>query len=140
METEKKKQPAKVAAKQDGKQLLVMRIGGKISIRKDMEDTLMMMHLSRKHMCTIIPSTPTWLGMVRKVKDFIAWGEADAETIALLQEKRGEKGKDGKSKPFFRLNPPRGGYERKGTKVAFKAGGALGYRGTKINDLIKRMI
>ena len=40
----------------------------------------------------------------------------------------------------FYLNPPRKGFERKGIKVSFKAGGALGYRGEKINDLIQRML
>ncbi len=41
-------------------------------------------------------------------------------------------------KPIFRLNPPKGGYE--GIKRTFKTGGALGYRGNLINDLIRRMI
>jgi len=39
----------------------------------------------------------------------------------------------------FRLHPPRKGYERGGVKHSFKAGGALGYRGEKINDLLRRM-
>jgi len=39
----------------------------------------------------------------------------------------------------FRLHPPRKGYERGGVKRSFKAGGALGYRGEKINDLLRRM-
>ncbi|WP_297519181.1 50S ribosomal protein L30 [Thermococcus sp.] len=42
-------------------------------------------------------------------------------------------------KPVFRLHPPRGGL--KGTKKrSFKEGGALGYRGEKINELIERML
>jgi len=41
-------------------------------------------------------------------------------------------------KPIIRLHPPRKGYE--GIKRAYAAGGALGYRGKKINDLIKRML
>ena len=40
-------------------------------------------------------------------------------------------------KPLFRLHPPRKGYE--GIKRSFKEGGALGYRGEKINQLIRRM-
>jgi len=43
-------------------------------------------------------------------------------------------------KPFFRLLPPRKGFERKGTKRHFAVGGALGYRKEKINDLIQRML
>ncbi|MHA1992551.1 MAG: 50S ribosomal protein L30 [Candidatus Hodarchaeales archaeon] len=42
-------------------------------------------------------------------------------------------------KPFFRLHPPKGGYKGKGIKYAYKATGALGYRGSTINDLIKQM-
>jgi len=42
-----------------------------------------------------------------------------------------------KLKPLFRLHPPRKGYE--GIKRSFKDGGALGYRGEKINQLIRRM-
>jgi len=42
-------------------------------------------------------------------------------------------------KPVFRLHPPRGGL--KGSKKrSFREGGALGYRGEKINDLIERML
>ena len=41
-------------------------------------------------------------------------------------------------KPVFRLHPPVKGYE--GNKHSFKEGGALGYRGQAINDLVRRMI
>ena len=43
-------------------------------------------------------------------------------------------------KKFFRLKPPSKGYERKGVKTAYKEGGALGYRGEEINQLLIRMI
>ena len=43
-------------------------------------------------------------------------------------------------KTFFKLNPPRKGFERKGIKVPFAQGGVLGYRKDKINDLLERMI
>jgi large subunit ribosomal protein L30 len=41
--------------------------------------------------------------------------------------------------PFFRLRPPSKGF-RKNIKKAYGAGGELGYRGEKINDLVERMI
>ena len=41
-------------------------------------------------------------------------------------------------KPVFRLHPPKKGYE--GIKRAYTVGGALGYRGKEINDLIRRML
>ena len=42
------------------------------------------------------------------------------------------------AKPVFRLSPPKKGYE--GNKKSFQNGGALGYRGNDVNDLIGRML
>ena len=41
--------------------------------------------------------------------------------------------------PFFKLHPPTKGFKGK-IKKSYGAGGELGYRGDKINDLLKRMI
>src|SRR5208283_2154399 len=41
--------------------------------------------------------------------------------------------------PLFKLHPPSKGYKGK-TKRGFNAGGEAGYRGEKINELVKRMI
>lgn len=41
--------------------------------------------------------------------------------------------------PLFKLPPPTKGYKGK-TKKSFRAGGEAGYRGEKINDLVKRMV
>ena len=41
-------------------------------------------------------------------------------------------------KPVLRLHPPLGGFG--GSKLAFRQGGALGYRGKDINALILRML
>ena len=43
-------------------------------------------------------------------------------------------------KHFFRLSPPEKGYERGGIKHPYSTGGALGYRGNAINDLLNRMM
>lgn len=45
-----------------------------------------------------------------------------------------------KLKPFFRLHPPIGGFERKGIKMPFAKGGVLGQRADKINLLISKML
>jgi large subunit ribosomal protein L30 len=41
--------------------------------------------------------------------------------------------------PFFRLHPPTKGFKGK-IKKSYGVGGELGYRGEKINELLKRMI
>lgn len=151
-------QKIKMSEKQN-KKIAVVRIRGGIGIKKTILDTLKMLHVYRQNYCVVIESSPSYMGMIRKAKDYITWGEIDDETYKLLAEKKGEgykgretdtKGKikykkfveiDGKKiKPFFRLNPPRKGFERKGIKVPFSKGGALGYRGDKIDELIKRML
>jgi len=43
-------------------------------------------------------------------------------------------------KKVFRLHAPRKGFERQGIKKMFSVGGAAGYRGAKINELIQRMM
>ena len=43
-------------------------------------------------------------------------------------------------KTFFKLSPPRGGFERGGIKTQFASGGAVGYRKEKINELVERML
>ena len=43
-------------------------------------------------------------------------------------------------KPYFRLKPPTGGFDKNGIKTPYSLGGALGYRKDDINNLIRRMI
>ena len=42
-------------------------------------------------------------------------------------------------KPLFRLHPPKKGFKGK-VKKSYTNGGVTGYRGTAINDLLKKMI
>jgi large subunit ribosomal protein L30 len=127
---------------QEMSKLAVVLIRGIHDLTTDKKDTLTMMHLLRKNVCVIIEDNAVNKGMINKIKDYVAWGEVNDDTLKLLIEKRAEKNpKDPKkTKPFFRLNNPKGGFERKGIKWPFTKGGALGYRGDKINDLIKKMI
>ena len=133
------------------KRIAIVRIRGGIDVRRSIKDTLAMLRLYRKNYCVVVEGSPSIIGMVNKIKDYVTWGEIDESTFKLLVEKRGElyKGRSErgfiivdkkKYKSFFRLSPPRGGFRRKGIKIPFKVGGALGYRAEKINELIKRMI
>ena len=111
----------------------VVRIRGITGIKKDIKDTMTMLNIHRKNHCVVLDKTPSTLGMIFKVKDYITWGDINEETLTLLKKKsEGNK--------FFRLNPPLKGYGRKGIKVSFTRGGGLGDRKEKINDLIRRML
>ena len=120
----------------------VVLIRGLIGINKDIKKTLYLLKLRKKHVCVVIENNESNRGMLKKAKDYITYGEIDEKTLKELLSKRGKEdhGNKGKLKPFFELAPPRKGFERKGTKKSFMDGGALGYRGNKINDLVTRMI
>ena len=142
------------------KKIAVIRVRGRVGVRKEIKHTLELLRLYRKNYCVVLPATESILGMVKKVNSYVTWGEIDDETFKLLLEKRGEpykgritdsKGKikyerkylvlnKKKYKPYFRLNNPKGGFGRKGIKIPFSVGGGAGYRGEKINDLIRRML
>jgi large subunit ribosomal protein L30 len=138
--------------------LAIVLVRGVVGVAQSVKDTLSLLRLNKKNYCVVIDNNPVNLGMIKKVKDYVTWGEIDEDTFKELVEKRGEEfqarltdrkekytykfleinGK--KYKLYFRLNPPRKGFGRKGIKLAFKVGGGLGYRAEKINDLLKRML
>ncbi len=161
MNVDKKTELAKKVAPQSEKsagKLVVVLVRGLIDLNRETKDTLRMLHLNRKNHCTIVEDTPSIRGMVVRVKDYVTYGPISDDVFGELVKKRGVlflgRKMDSKKKysydmlsvagkdylPYFRLSPPRKGFGRKGIKVAFIAGGGLGNRGEKINDLIQRML
>jgi len=107
-----------------------VRLRGRVNVRKDMNDTMDMLNLRRVNHCVLLEDNPTVKGMLKKVENWITWGEIKKETEEKLKKKKGEV-------KVYRLPPPSHGL--RSTKVHFPKG-ALGYRGDKINDLLERMI
>ncbi len=120
------------------KMIAIIRIKGQIGLKREIVETLYRLRLRKKYVCVVLEKpTKEQLGMLKKVKDFVSFGEIDADTYKELKEKRGKKDIQGKLKPFFRLHPPRGGIE---SKKHFGVGkGVLG-KNAKINELIRRML
>lgn len=54
------------------------------------EETLKLLGLSRVNHATLLTSSPSFLGMLHKVKDYVTWGEVDAGTILTMLRERGE--------------------------------------------------
>ena len=140
--------------------IAVIRIHGGVKINKKIEETLYRLRLRRKYSCVVLVNpTKEQSGMIKKLKDFVAFGEIDDKIFKELIEKRGqlidkskkidakkiiEEIKKGKKyeelnlKPFFRLHPPRKGIE---SKKHFGVGkGVLGNHKKEINKLIERML
>lgn len=70
--------------------LAVVRVRGRAGVRKEVEDTLRMLRLTRVNHCTLIDDRKQYLGMLEKVKDYVTWGEVDAEAVERLLKLRGE--------------------------------------------------
>lgn len=146
--------------------IAVIRIRGRVGVRKEIEDTMKMLRLHRKHHCVLLKMNDSVKGMLQKVKDYVTWGEISEDVLKRLVEKRGRKIGDkrlskeevvkvleelSKSeeqpskvliklglKPVFRLAPPSKGF-KKSIKQHYPKG-ELGYRGSAINELLERMI
>jgi large subunit ribosomal protein L30 len=149
---------------------VVLRIKGTVNVPHWARYTLDNLSLYKKFWATILPETPESIGMLRKIKDFVAWSHVDASFVKELLEKRGKtigskplkflpdsapyndidelaadlaKDKIRLSslqmvKPWFALNPPRGGFRRK-TKTQYHQKGVLG-EDKELVEIIKRMI
>jgi len=149
---------------------LVVRIKGTVNIPHWAKTTLDGLNLDRRFRATIVPETPESLGMLRSVKDIVAWTKTDSAMVRELLEKRGRKDgykpisntdlpKEYKSmdelasalaenkttmskidglKPWFALNPPRGGFKRK-TKTQYAQQGVLG-EDAELAEIVKRML
>jgi len=145
---------------------IVVRVRGGIHSRHDIRQTLNELHLTRANHATVIPEEPGFRGMLMSAQGYITWGEAEADTVEALLAARGQTRAGARLsspgegtppipdlvtsvlggglarvktlKPLVRLTPPKGGW--KSTKKPFSLGGALGYRGRAINDLVRRMI
>ena len=131
--------------------IAIIRISGDVKIREDTRETFRRLGLTRKYSCIVLDKpTEVELGMIKEIKDFIAYGELDAETYKKLVEVRGKKFKKTKNSKFekekrmvFRLHPPRGGINTK-QHYSLENGnvkrGVLGNHGKKINELLEKML
>ncbi|MBI4181877.1 MAG: uL30 family ribosomal protein [Candidatus Aenigmarchaeota archaeon] len=104
----------------------VVRIRGSTETYVTVEDTLRMLKLRKVNHCALVPDTPSYRGMLKKVENWVTWGEVSPE----LEQECRERGTP------VRLHPPSRGHAS--IKLHFPKG-ALGYRGDKINDLLRRM-
>ncbi len=147
----------------------IVRVRGEADSPSGVRDTLDMLNLSQVNAFTVVPDDDTYRGMVQKVNDYVAYGEPDAATVALLLEERGETLEGGDVDDDFAADQ---GFDsvnalaeavvegettlrdagvdptlrlhppRKGhdgIKHSYKQGGVLGNHGDEIDDLLRRM-
>ena len=68
---------------------LVIRVRSDRGVKPKIRDTMSMLNLTRVNHAVLIPDTPAYVGMLHKAKDYITWGEVDADTISTLISERG---------------------------------------------------
>ena len=151
---------------------LVVRMRGTVNVPFWALTTLKNLYLNKKFSATLVPETSDYLGMLRKINQWVAWSKADSEIVKTLIEKRGKKKtpkldtqkENGRKdeykgidelvdvivndkikfsdqnniKPWFSLNPPKGGFKRK-SKKQFSDGGILG-NNKELLEIVKRMV
>ena len=67
----------------------LVRVRGNVNVRGSIEDTLKMLRLHRVNHCVILSESPQNLGMVQKVKDYVAYGIIDADALTEMLNNRG---------------------------------------------------
>lgn len=151
---------------------LVVRMRGTVNVPFWALTTLKNLYLNKKFSATLVPETSDYLGMLRKINQWVAWSKADSEIVKTLIEKRGKKktpkldtqkesgrkdeykgidelvnvivndkikfSDQNSIKPWFSLNPPKGGFKRK-SKKQFSDGGILG-NNKDLLEIVKRMV
>lgn len=70
------------------KLMLVIRIRGAPNMNYKIEDTLKMLRLHKPCHSTLLYSDPSTMGMLKKVKDFVAFGEVDEKTLIKILRNR----------------------------------------------------
>ena len=115
--------------------LAVIRLRGRIGIKPDIRKTLELLKLDRKFTLALLPDKPDFRGMIKKVNDYVTWGEVSEDFVKKLKKRLKDHGKNF---PVFHLHPPRGGF--KGSIKKHLPYGELGYRGKEIEKLIERML
>ena len=147
--------------------IAVILVRGMVNLSYEKKKTLEYLRLKQKHACSVLDDTSENRGMVEKVKDYVTYGTIDENTYKEMLDKRVQK--VGKSdieidtkkiakdyfsgkiklrdfestyriKPFFRLHPPIGGFEKGGIKEPYAKKGVLGNREDKIGELIAKML
>ncbi len=125
----------------------VIWIRGIIKAKPRVRKTLESLGLDKKNSLAIIPEDRK--KMLKIIEGFVTYGEINKETLTKIikkklkienPEKKAEKILKGEEKVVFHLRPPSKGFERGGIKKFYKEGGAIGYRGSDINQLLGRMI
>jgi large subunit ribosomal protein L30 len=67
----------------------IIRLRGGVSVRPEIKYTLGLLRLHRVNHCIVVEKNTYNEGMIRKVKDYVAWGDISEDTLEDLLKDRG---------------------------------------------------
>jgi len=71
--------------------ICIIRISGQVGLKKEIVETLNRLRLKRKYSCVVLNPSEKNLGMIKKVRDFVAFGELSDVDFENLIKARGQK-------------------------------------------------
>jgi large subunit ribosomal protein L30 len=74
---------------EERKCIAVVRVRGSISAQREARETLDLLRLARTNHAVLVDNRPAFMGMLKRVQNYVTWGKASKETVALLLQKRG---------------------------------------------------
>ena len=83
---------------QESRLFLAVRIRGTVGDNPSTELTVKSLGMEGKFNARIVPANPDMIGMLRRAKDLVTWGELEQETLSLILGKRAEKSGPGSHK------------------------------------------
>ncbi len=85
----------------------IVKLRGSVGIKPDIRYTLELLRLHRVNHCVIVEDNDYYRGMIKKVKDYVAWGEISEDMLELLLKRRGRlKGGMRLTEEYLRANTP----------------------------------
>lgn len=67
----------------------MVRVRGTGNVSPEVEKTLEILHLTRNCHITLVDNRPSVVGMLKKARKFVTWGEITKENVLLLLKERG---------------------------------------------------
>ncbi len=90
----------------------IIKLRGSVGIRPEIKHTLRLLRLHKVNHCAIVEENDYYKGMIKKVKDYIAWGEISEDMLELLLKNRGRlEGGKRLTEQYLRENTPYGSFK-----------------------------
>ena len=75
--------------------LAVIQVRGGIHLSPEHKQSLNYLQLRKKNSCVILENSPSYMGALVKLKDYVTWGELDEETFKMLIKLSKRENKNG---------------------------------------------